>query len=197
MTIRELSLDALDDKAARRFPGRIVRKDLVRQTKSGFNVPVYVLEYLLGQYCSSTDPQIIAEGLEHVRETLSRNYVRADESEKVKAITRSRGRHRIIDKVKATLDTDADRFWAELTNMGARNVLIDDATVQQYDKLLMGGIWALIDLIYDPEVQIRGVTRPFAIERLKPIQQGSTDLSDFIAGRSAFSRDEWLDLVLR
>lgn len=197
MTIRELTLDMLDDKVARRFPGRVVRKDLVRQTKSGFNVPVYVLEYLLGQYCSSTDPQIIAEGLEIVRDTLSRNYVRADESEKVKAITRSRGRHRIIDKVKATLDTDADRFWAELTNMGARNVLIDDATVQQYDKLLMGGIWALIDLIYDPEVQIRGVTRPFAIERLKPIQQGSTDLSDFIAGRSAFTRDEWLDLVLR
>lgn len=190
-------LDTLDEKATRLFPGRVVRKDLVRQTKGGFNVPVYVLEYLLGQYCSSTDAEVIAEGLQHVRETLSRNFVRADESEKIKALTRARGRHRIIDKIKASLDTDVDRFWAELTNMGVRNVLIDDELVQQYDKLLMGGIWALIDLSYDPEMQIRGVTRPFAIERLKPIQQASSDLGEFTAARAAFSRDEWLDLLLR
>lgn len=194
---RQFVLDALDEKLARRFPGRVVRKDLVRQTKTGFNVPVYVLEYLLGQYCSSTDPEVIAEGLEHVRDTLSRNYVRADESEKIKAITRARGRHRIIDKVKATLDTDVNRFWAELTNMGVRNVLIDDEIIEGYDKLLMGGIWALVDLTYDPEVQIRGVTRPFAIERLKPIQQASTDLNDFAAGRVEFTRNEWLDVILR
>ena len=192
-----ITLDTLDEKLARRFPGRVVRKDLVRQTKTGFNVPIYVLEYLLGQYCSSTDPEVVTEGLEHVRNTLSRNYVRADESEKIKAITRSRGQHRIIDKVKATLDTDVDRFWAELTNMGVRNVLIDDALVQQYDKLLMGGIWALVDLKYDPDVQIRGVTRPFAIERLKPIQQATTDLEDFASGRAEFTRDEWLDLIMR
>ena len=96
-----LVLDELDEKLTAAFPGRVVRKDLVREMKTGFNVPIYVLEYLLGQYCASTDPEVVARGLEYVRETLSRNYVRADESEKIKAITRQRGQHRIIDKIKS------------------------------------------------------------------------------------------------
>lgn len=190
-------LDDLDIKLAAAFPGRIVRKDLVRQTKVGFNVPVYVLEYLLGQYCASTDPEIVAKGLDYVRETLSRNYVRADEGEKVKALTRQRGRHRILDKVKARLDTSVDHFWAELVNLGVKDALIPDEIVHRNDKLLMGGIWALVDLVYDPEHQERGVVRPFAIERIKPIQESSTDQSDFYAGRGRFTTDEWLDVVLR
>jgi len=192
-----MELDPLDQKLADVFPGRVVRKDLVRQTKAGFNVPVYVLEYLLGQYCASTDPEIVAKGLDYVRDTLSRNYVRADESEKVKALTRQKGRHRILDKVKARLDTDVDHFWAELVNLGVKDAFIADEIVHQNDKLLVGGIWALVDLIYDPEVQERGVTRPFAIERLKPIQQPSTELTDFLAVRRSFTRDEWLDCLLR
>jgi len=192
-----MELDPLDQKLADVFPGRVVRKDLVRQTKTGFNVPVYVLEYLLGQYCASTDPEIVAKGLDYVRGTLSRNYVRADESEKVKALTRQKGRHRILDKVKARLDTDVDHFWAELVNLGVKDAFIADEIVHQNDKLLVGGIWALVDLIYDPEVQERGVTRPFAIERLKPIQQPSTELTDFLAVRRSFTRDEWLDCLLR
>lgn len=192
-----LVLDELDQKLADAFPGRVVRKDLVRQTKTGFNVPVYVLEYLLGQYCASTDPEIVAKGLDYVRDTLSRNYVRADESEKVKALTRQKGRHRILDKVKARLDTDVDHFWAELVNLGVKDAFIADEIVHQNDKLLVGGIWALVDLIYDPEVQERGVTRPFAIERLKPIQQPSTELTDFLAVRRSFTREEWLDCLLR
>jgi ATP-dependent Lon protease len=123
-------------------------------------VPIYVLEYLLGQYCASTDPEVVSKGLEYVRDTLSRNYVRADESEKTKGLTRHRGRHRIIDKVRARLDTKIDRYWAELVNMGVRDAVIADDVVQQYDKLLMGGIWALVDLEYDPEIQISGVARP-------------------------------------
>jgi ATP-dependent Lon protease len=192
-----LVLDELDQKLADAFPGRVVRKDLVRQTKAGFNVPVYVLEYLLGQYCASTDPEIVAKGLDYVRETLSRNYVRADESEKVKAITRQKGRHRILDKVKARLDTHVDHFWAELVNMGVKDALIGDDIVHHNDKLLVGGIWALVDLVYDPEFQEQGVTRPFAVERLKPIQQPSTDLSDFLAAREQFATDEWRDVLLR
>jgi len=192
-----LVLDELDQKLADAFPGRIVRKDLVRQTKTGFNVPVYVLEYLLGQYCASTDPEIVAKGLDYVRDTLSRNYVRADESEKVKAITRQKGRHRILDKVKARLDTDVDHFWAELVNLGVKDAFIADDIVHQNDKLLVGGIWALVDMIYDPEVQERGITRPFAIERLKPIQQPSTELTGFLAARRAFSTDEWIECLLR
>lgn len=192
-----ISLDELDHKLATALPGRVVRKDLVHQTKSGFNVPVYVLEYLLGQYCSSTDPEIVARGLEYVRQTLSRNYVRADESEKIKAITRQKGQHRIIDKVKVRLDTRVDRFWAELVNMGVRDAFIEDETVHQYDKLLLGGIWALIDLRYDPDFQAAGAGRPFIIERLKPIQQPSTELDAYLAARANFSRDEWLDLLIR
>ena len=133
-------MDALDEKLTAHFPGRVVRKDLVRQTKTGFNVPVYVLEYLLGRYCSSTDPEVIAQGLEYVRETLSRNYVRADESEKIKSLTREAGTHRIIDKVKVRLVETEDKYWAELTNMGVRYVNIGERLVRQYDKLLAGGI---------------------------------------------------------
>jgi ATP-dependent Lon protease len=162
---KTLALDELDQKLADTFPNRVVRKDLVRQTKAGFNVPVYVLEYLLGQYCASTDPDIVAKGLDYVRETLSRNYVRADESEKFKALTRQKGQHRIIDKVKARLDTNVDHFWAELVNLGVREALIDDEEVYRYDKLLMGGIWAIVELVYDPDFQERGITRPFAIQR--------------------------------
>lgn len=192
-----MELDSLDQKLADAFPGRVVRKELVRQTKVGFNVPVYVLEYLLGQYCASTDPEIVAKGLEYVRQTLSRNYVRADESEKIKAITRQRGQHRVIDKVKVRLDTRVNRFWAELVNMGVRDAVIEDGIVHRYDKLLLGGIWALVDLQYDPEFKAAGATRPFIVERLKPIQQPTTELDEYIAARAAFSRDEWLDALLR
>jgi len=190
-------MDAADEKLTTSFPGLVVRKDLVRQMKSGFNVPVYVLEHLLGKYCSSTDPEIISRGLTHVRETLSQNFVRADESEKVKAITRQKGQHRIIDKVKARLDTNVDHFWAELVNLGVKDAFIADQEVHRYDKLLMGGIWAIVDLVYDPEVQERGITRPFAIRRLKPIQYAMTDTSDLISGRASFTTEEWLDVLLR
>lgn len=190
-------LDELDHKLADAFPGRVVRKDLVQKTKAGFNVPIYVLEFLLGQYCSSTDPDVVKKGLEYVRQTLSRNYVRADESEKIKAITRQKGNHRIIDKVKVRLDTQSNRFWAELVNMGVHDAVIEDRVVHKYDKLLLGGIWALVDLQYDPEFKAGGLTRPFIVERLKPIQQPSTELDEYVKARKNFTRDEWLDIILR
>jgi hypothetical protein len=190
-------MDPLDEKLTTHFPGRVVRKDLVRQTKTGFNVPVYVLEYLLGKYCSSTDPEIINQGLEYVRDTLSQNYVRADESEKIKSMTRESGTHRIIDKVKVRLVETEDKYWAELTNMGVKYVNVSEAAVRQCDKLLTGGIWAIIDLRYDATFQHRGQTRPFIIEKLKPIQQPSTDFSDLYASRAHFTRDEWLDALIR
>ena len=197
MNPNALQLDPLDEKLSAALPGRVVRKDLVHQTKTGYNVPVYVLEYLLGQYYSSTDPEVVSRRLEFVRQTLSLNYVRADESEKIKALTRQKGKHRIIDKVKVRLDTQANRFWAELVNMGVRNAAIEDAVVHRYDKLLLGGIWALVDLVYDPEYKAAGATRPFIIDQLKPIQQPSTEITDYIAARQAFSRDEWADVLLR
>lgn len=194
---KRVELDQLDQKLADAFPGRVVRKDLVRNVKGGFNVPVYVLEYLLGKYCSSTDPEIIAEGLDFVKETLAGNYVRADESEKIKSITREQRAHKIIDKVRVRLVETEDKYWAELTNMGLRNVHIPESDVKRFDKLLGGGIWAVIDLRYDADFQHRGQTRPFFIENLKPIQQPSTDLSSYLEGRTHFTRDEWLDVLIR
>jgi ATP-dependent Lon protease len=190
-------LDALDQRLADAFPGRIVRKDLVRGVKGGFNVPVYVLEYLLGKYCASTDPEIVAEGLAYVRQTLVEHYVRADESEKIKSLARERGAYRIIDKVKVRLVETEDKYWATLTNLGLSNVNISERDVKTYDKLLMGGIWAIIDLRYDGEFQYRGQTRPFFIESLKPIQQPTTGIDEYLEGRRAFSREEWLDILLR
>jgi len=192
-----VQLDELDRKLADAFPGRVVRKDLVRSVKGGFNVPVYVLEYLLGKYCASTDPTIVAEGLSYVRQTLSEHYVRADESEKIKSLTRERGTFRIIDKVKVRLIETEDKYWAELTNMGVKYVNISESAVRQYDKLLAGGIWAIIDLRYDAEFQHRGQTRPFIIESLRPIQQPSTDFSELLASRARFTRDEWLNGLIR
>ena len=192
-----IELDELDRRLADAFPGRVVRKDLVRSVKEGFNVPVYVLEFLLGKYCASTDPDIVAEGLSYVRQTLAESYVRSDESEKIKSITREQRTHKIIDKVKVKLVETEDKYWAELTNMGLRNVNVAERDVKQYDKLLVGGIWAIIDLHYDADNQYRGQTRPFFIDSLKPIQQPTTDISDYAAARAAFSRDEWMDVLLR
>ncbi|MDY7075968.1 MAG: protease Lon-related BREX system protein BrxL [Chloroflexota bacterium] len=197
MTTTTIALDALDQKLAAAFPGRVVRKDLVRNVKTGFNVPVYVLEYLLGKYCSSTDHDIVADGLTYVKQTLAENYVRADESEKIKSITRERRTHKIIDKVKVRLVETEDKYWAELINMGIKYVNVPEGVVRQYDKLLAGGIWAIINLRYDADFQHRGQTRPFIIENLKPIQQPSTDFSDLFASRAHFTRDEWLDALLR
>lgn len=192
-----IELDSLDQKLVEAFPGRVVRKDLVRTIKEGFNVPVYVLEYLLSKYCSSTDPHIISEGLEITRQTLARNFVRADESEKIKSITREEGTHKIIDKVRVRLLETEDKYWAELVNMGLGFVHVAERDVKKYDKLLGGGIWAVIDLRYDPDFQHRGQTRPFIIEKLRPIQQATTDIDSYLQGRKLFTRDEWIDVLLR
>lgn len=196
-TVATVELDQLDTRLAAAFPGQVVRKDLVRTIKGGFNVPVYVLEYLLGKYCSSTDPAIIAEGLEFVRETLASAFVRADESEKLKSLTRQQGTHRVIDRVRVRLVETEDKYWASLSNMGVDYIHIRDEDVQRFDRLLGGGIWAIVDLRYDPALQHRGQNRPFLIETIKPIQQPTSDLSQFRAGRAQFSRDEWIDVLVR
>lgn len=196
-SIPVIALDPLDVKLAAAFPGVTVRKDLVRRIKGGFNVPVYVLEYLLGRYCSSTDPDIVAEGLEIVRDTLATNFVRADESEKLKSLVREQGSHRVIDKVRVRLVETEDKYWAELTNMALGNVHIAENDVRRFDRLLSGGIWAIVDLRYDPNLQHKGQNRPFVIESIKPIQQPNSDLGAYRAGRAQFSRDEWIDVLLR
>lgn len=190
------SLDALDRLANDSFEGRVVRKDLVRQVKVGANVPVYVLEFLLGKYCASDDPAAIATGLEVVNQSLRENFIRPDESEKAKAELKRKGQHRLIDKVDVRLVPSEDKFWAHLSNFGDKFVNIPEDVVYKYDRLLGGGAWSQLDLIYnvsDDEEK----KRPFYIRALKPIQVAAFEMDEYIAGRARFSRDDWLNLVLR
>ncbi len=196
-TTTDVTLDGLDVKLAAEFGGRVVRKDLVKATKIGFNVPVYVLEYLLGRYCSSTDPTIVAEGLEHVKTTIAERFIRADEGELVKSRTRERGSIRLIDKVVVTYRETEDKYWANLLNSGLTFVHIADDVVRQYEKLLVGGVWASVEIRYDETLQHRGQTRPFLIEQLQPIQIASARLEEYVESRQRFTRDEWLDVLLR
>ena len=189
-------MDGLDRLANDAFAGRVVRKDLVRQVKVGANVPVYVLEFLLGKYCASDDPAAIATGLVVVNQTLQENFIRPDESEKAKAELKRKGKHRLIDKVDVRLVPSEDKFWAHLANFGDKYVNIPEDVVYKYDRLLGGGAWCQLDLVYsvsDDEAQ----KRPFYIQALRPIQVATFDMGEYMAGRARFSRDEWLDLVMR
>jgi len=189
-------MDSLDRLANDTFPGRVVRKDLVRQIKVGANVPVYVLEFLLGKYCASDDPSAIETGLEVVRQTLTENFIRPDESEVAKAALKRKGQHRLIDKVDVRLLASEDKFWAHLTNFGDKFVHIPEDYVDRYQRLLQGGVWCQIDLVYnasDDEVQ----KRPFYIKALKPIQVAAFSMDEWIEGRRSYSRDGWLDLLMR
>jgi ATP-dependent Lon protease len=190
------SHDALDRLANDSYGGRVVRKDLVRQVKVGANVPVYVLEFLLGKYAASDDPAAIATGLEVVNQSLRENFIRPDESEKAKAELKRKGQHRLIDKVDVRLVPSEDKFWAHLSNFGDKFVNIPEDVVYKYDRLLGGGAWCQLDLLYnvsDDEEK----KRPFYIRALKPIQVAAFDMAEYIEGRARFSRDEWLNLVIR
>ena len=194
-----LILDALDEKLMQAFAGRVVRKDLVKKLKVGFNVPVYVLEYLLGKYCSTTDEAEIRRVLELVKAAITERIVRGDESELIKARLQRSGSLKLIDLATATFDerVQGGKFWARLATCGLDKVHIEHETVYQYERLLTGGVWANIELVYDDSIGADGAIRPFVIQRLSPIQIASAHLPDFIAGRAAFTRDEWLDVLLR
>jgi ATP-dependent Lon protease len=185
----------LDDLLNEKFAGKVVRKDLTKLVKEGANVPVYVLEYLLGTYCASRDEAVIEEGLKTVKIILSENYVRPDESEKVKSLIRERGRMKIIDKVTVKLNEKRDVYEALLSNLGIKNAEVPTQFVKQFEKLLAGGIWCIITVSYFYEEGQKG--SPFIIEELKPIQMPNVDLAVYFAGREAFTEDEWLDGLLR
>lgn len=194
----KLSIDQLDKKGLEHFPGRIVRKDLVNNLKGQMNVPAYVLEYLLGKYCSSDDNNVIEAGLEEVKRILTQHYVRPDQSELFKSQVREKSIHRVIDKVKVRLIETEDKYWASLTNLQIDRVHVSEDLVQRFDRLLGGGIWGIIDLAYDPQLIHKGDVRPFTIREFRPIQlAGGNILSEFQDKRSFFLRDEWLDLLLR
>jgi ATP-dependent Lon protease len=196
MTSEKATPDSeLDDLLNRNFPGKVVRKDLTKLVKEGANVPVYVLEYLLGTYCASDDEAVIAEGLQTVKRVLTENYVRPDEAEKVKSTIRERGSLKVIDKVTVALNEKRDVYEALLGNLGVKGVEVDSHTVKRNEKLLVGGIWSLITLEYFYEENQKG--SPFLIKDLKPIQMPNMDLEELFEGRRAFSEEQWIDVLLR
>jgi ATP-dependent Lon protease len=189
-----LSRDNLDDKVNRLFAGKVVRKDLVRKVKVGANVPVFVLEFLLGKYCASSDEVSIQMGLQVVNDTLANNYIRSDESMKAQAKVKDRGKHTFIDKVKVRI-VDSD-YWAEVTNFGHKNVHVPEHYVRDYERLVMGGVWAQVDMRFEYDEESRG-KNPFWIDKLTPIQIATFDLEEYRRVRREFTTDEWLDLVIR
>lgn len=185
----------LDDLLNKAFGGKVVRKDLTKLLKEGANVPVYVLEYLLGQHCASRDEEVIREGLKTVKQILSNNYVRPDEAEKVKSTIRERGSYKIIDKVSVSLNEKRDVYEAVLGNLGVKGVEVDSGTVKKYEKLLAGGIWSIITLEYFYEEGQKG--SPFIVRDLKPIQMPGMDMQELFDGRRNFSEGEWIGVLLR
>ncbi|MGI8685091.1 MAG: protease Lon-related BREX system protein BrxL [Acidimicrobiales bacterium] len=188
--------DELDRRANEAFAGRVVRKDLVRQVKVGANVPVYVLEFLLGKYCASDDPVAVEAGLAAVDQILRENFIRPDESERAKAELKRRGTHRLIDKVDVRLVESEDKYWASLASFGSRFVHVPEELVYRYDRLLGGGVWCQVELVYSAD-EDETTKRPIYIRSLKPIQIAAFDLDEYATGRAEFTRDEWLDLVVR
>jgi ATP-dependent Lon protease len=192
------SLDALDRLANDAFPGRVVRKDLVRRTKVGANVPVYVLEYLLGKYCASDDPDTIEVGLQEVNRQLTDHFVWPDEAGKIQARLAQRGKYRVIDKVKARFVESDKKFWAELVNFGSRFIHVPEQVVRSYERLFESGIWAQVDLLYNElDDDPVGSKHPFWIESLRPIQVAAFDLEEYQESRRELGRDDWLDLLIR
>lgn len=189
--------DVIKEKLRQYYDGRIVRKDLTKQIREGANVPVYVLEYLLGQYCNSDDPDIIDEGIDNVKRILRDNYVRPDEAQKILALLRERGSYTIIDRLTVVLNTKEDRYEATFANLGIKNIPIHPDYVKDYDRLLCGGIWCILQLDYEFIEEDKKNTQPIRIRKLTPIQMPHVDMDEVKTGRKAFTKDEWMDILLR
>ncbi len=178
------------------FDGKIVRKDLTKQIKEGANVPVYVLEFLLGQYCSSDDTAIIEEGVQKVKRILADNFVRPDEAQKILSVLRKNGSHTVIDMVTVELSIRDDRFYASFSNLGLRGIPIADEYPEKHDRLLCGGIWCIVQLEYE-YIEEEKNDCPIHIRKLSPIQMPHVDIDELKRGRSNFTKDEWIDVLLR
>ena len=207
--------DAIKEKLRQNFDGKIVRKDLTKKIKEGANVPVYVLEFLLGQYCSSDDEAIIEKGVQNVKHILADNFVRPDEAQKILSQLRKKGSHTVIDMITVNLDIKKNCFFASFSNLGLDKVPIADEYPEKYDRLLCGGIWCIIQLDYEVEgdnnfglVDLGGEPlqssqkkqkdlTPISIRKLTPIQMPHIDIDELKRGRKAFTKDEWLDILLR
>ncbi len=189
--------NTLQERLRLYFDGKIVRKDLTKKIKEGANVPIYVLEYLLGQYCSSDDPDIIEAGTLHVKNVLASNFVRPDEAEKVISRLRERGSYTVIDMVSVRLDTTKDCYKAYFSNLGLVNIPISDEYPTRFDRLLCGGIWCQVGLDYNFDEYADKDASPISVRSLKPIQMPHIDINELKAGRGNFSKEEWMDILLR
>ena len=196
MTENEDRRAVIKSKLRQNFDGKIVRKDLTKKIKEGANVPVYVLEFLLGQYCSSDDPDIIEEGVENVNRILADNFVRPDEAQKILSVLRQRGSYTVIDKITVNLNIKRDFYEAEFSNLGLKNLPIDEEYPAKFDRLLCGGIWCIVQLDYEYMEEDRNGT-PISIRKLTPIQMPHVDIEELKQGRKAFTQDEWMDVLLR
>ena len=176
--------------------GRIVRKDLTKKIKEGANVPVYVLEFLLGQYCSSDDPDVIDTGVNNVKRILAENYVRPDEAQKILSVLRQRGSYTVIDKITVNLNIKTDRYEAEFSNLGVKNIPISEEYPTKYDRLLCGGIWCIVQLEYE-YIEEDKKASPIRIHKLTPIQMPHVDIEELKQGRKSFTQEEWMKVLLR
>ena len=188
--------EEIKEKLRKTFDGKIVRKDLTKQIKEGANVPVYVLEFLLGQYCSSDDPVIIEEGVQKVKRILADNFVRPDEAQKILSVLRKNGSHTVIDMITVELNIKDDRFYATFSNLGLRGIPIADEYPEKHDRLLCGGIWCIVQLEYE-YIEEEKNDCPIHIRKLTPIQMPHVDLDELKQGRKKFTKDEWIDVLLR
>lgn len=201
------SNEEINRKLREHFDGKIVRKDLTLSIKEGANVPVYVLEFLLGQYCSSEDENIIEEGVQTVKKILSDNFVRPDEAQKILSQLRKNGAYTVIDKVTVKLNIKKDRYEAEFSNLGLTEIVISPAFPEKYDRLLCGGIWCIVQLEYDNDLYEDAAqdlkkkkgndVLPISIKQLTPIQMPHIEISELKEGRKAFTKDEWISVILR
>ena len=188
--------ESIKDKLRDNFGGKYVRKDLTKKIKEGANVPVYVLEFLLGQYCSTDDEEVIQNGVEKVKKILADNFVRPDEAQKTLSLLRQRGSYSVIDKITVRLDIKYDTYYAEFSNLGIRDIPIDEDYPAKYDRLLAGGIWCMVSLEYQYDEEDR-FSLPVKIRNLKPIQLPTVNIREYKEKRSTFTKNEWIDLLLR
>ena len=179
--------EIIKNKLRQTFDGRIVRKDLTKHIKEGANVPVYVLEFLLGQYCSSDDPEIVEQGVENVKKILSDNYVRPDESQKILSVLRQQGSYTVIDKITVSLNIKYDEYEADFSNLGIGGIPISEQYPTDYDRLLCGGIWCIVQLDYEFIEEDKGAS-PIHIRKLTPIQMPHVDIEELKQGRKAFTQ---------
>ena len=188
-------MTALDDKINERFPGLVVRKDLVKAVKGNAIVPSYVLEFLLGQYCATNDEASIQSGIETVKEILRKHYVHRNEAGLIRSNIREKGRWKVIDKISVDLNTDKDAYEATFANLGIKKVVIDSDTVKAHPKLLVSGVWCIADVEYEHSEDKN--VEPWVLGSIKPIQLSKFDYEAFLGARAGFTTDEWIDLLFQ